>query len=216
MPEATPGLVRCPRCGAGNPSDAEWCGQCLERFGAPDARASDATVATPEVARDGGSLTWTCPACEATNPIDSGACGRCGSAFTSFFAQPQKVAVRSMPSGRAVALSAVLPGLGHWALGRAGAGVARAILYVWTLGLSILLLARPPVAGRAVVRMVGIVFVLSAAGVWLVSMLETMRLGDGDERPVLPPHALTWLSAGLSVLLVLGLLGSALAGRGAP
>jgi ribosomal protein L40E len=216
MPEATPGLVRCPRCGAGNPSDAEWCGQCLARFGATDADASDAAVATPEVGREGGSLMWTCPACEATNPIDSGACGRCGSAFTSFFAQPQKAAVRSVPSGRAVALSAVLPGLGHWALGRAGAGVARAILYVWTLGLSILLLARPPVAGRAVVRMVGIVFVLAAAGVWLVSMLETMRLADGDERPVLPPHALTWLSAGLSVLLVLGLLGSALAGRGAP
>jgi hypothetical protein len=43
-----------------------------------------------------------------------------------------------------------------------------------------------------------------------------MRLADGDERPVLPPHALTWLSAGLSVLLFFGLLGSALAGRGAP
>jgi hypothetical protein len=89
-------------------------------------------------------------------------------------------------------------------------------MYVWTLGLSILLLARPPAAGRAVVRTVGVVFVLSAAGVWLVSMLETMRLAEGDERPVLPPHALTWLTAGLSVVLFFGLLGSALAGRGAP
>ncbi|MEX2555121.1 MAG: zinc ribbon domain-containing protein [Actinomycetota bacterium] len=216
MPEATPGLVRCPRCGAGNPSDAEWCGQCLERFGAADADASDISVARPEVSRAGELLTWTCPACDSPNPMDAETCARCGSAFTSFFARPEKVAVRPVPSGRAVALSAALPGLGHWSLGRAGAGVARVVLYLWTLGLSILLLTRPPAAGRAVVRMVGIAFVLSAAGVWLVSMLETMRLADGDERPVLPPHALTWLSAALSALLIFGLLGSALAGRGAP
>ena len=23
---------RCPHCGGSNPVDAEWCGQCLERF----------------------------------------------------------------------------------------------------------------------------------------------------------------------------------------
>lgn len=216
MPEATHGLFRCPRCGAGNPSDAEWCGQCLERFGAPADGASDASVARPEVSREGGSLTWTCPACEATNSIDAGACARCGSAFTSFFAQPEKTSPRPASAGRAIALSAVLPGLGHWSLGWAGAAAARAVLYLWSTGLSILLLARPPATGRAVVRMVGIVFVLSAAGVWLVSMLETMRLAEGDEEPVMPPHALTWLTAGLSVVLVFGLLGSALAGRGAP
>jgi ribosomal protein L40E len=27
--------VRCPRCRAGNPDLADWCGQCLMRFGAP-------------------------------------------------------------------------------------------------------------------------------------------------------------------------------------
>jgi ribosomal protein L40E len=218
MPEATPGLVRCPRCGAGNPSDAEWCGQCLARFGASDDATgpSDAAPEGPEVGVRDDALTWTCPACEATNPIEASACARCGSAFTSFFAQPERKTRRASSPGRAIALSATLPGLGHWSLGRAGPALSRAILYLWTLGLSILLLARPPAAGRAVVRMVGVAFVLAAAGVWLVSMLETMRLAEGDDRPVLPPHALTWLTAGLSIVLVLGLLGSALAGRGAP
>lgn len=216
MPEATPGLVRCPRCGAGNPSDAEWCGQCLGRFGAPDAQASDADAARPEVSREGDSLTWTCPACDAVNPIEAGSCARCGSAFTSFFAQPEKPSLQPASSGRAIALSVLLPGLGHLSFGRAGAGAARGVLYVWSVGLSILLLARPPAAGRAVVRTVGVVFVLSAAGVWLISMLETMRLAEGDERPVLPPRALTWLTAALSLVLIFGLLGAALAGRGAP
>lgn len=30
-----PDRVRCPSCGAKNPPDAQWCGQCLTRFGAP-------------------------------------------------------------------------------------------------------------------------------------------------------------------------------------
>ncbi|HEU4480988.1 MAG TPA: zinc ribbon domain-containing protein [Actinomycetota bacterium] len=29
--------TRCPRCGALNPADAQWCGQCLTRFGTEDA-----------------------------------------------------------------------------------------------------------------------------------------------------------------------------------
>src|SRR6266540_3984753 len=28
-------VVRCPRCGAANPDGADWCGQCLMRFGTP-------------------------------------------------------------------------------------------------------------------------------------------------------------------------------------
>jgi hypothetical protein len=44
-------------------------------------------------------------------------------------------------------------------------------------------------------------------------MVETMRLAEGDERPVVPRHALTWLSAILSIVLILGLLGAAISGR---
>jgi hypothetical protein len=88
---------------------------------------------------------------------------------------------------------------------------ARAIR--WTLGIAALLLFRTPAAASAVVRGVGAIFLLAAAATWLLAMLETMRLAEGDTRAIVPPKALTWISLALSVILVLGLLGSALAGR---
>jgi hypothetical protein len=116
----------------------------------------------------------------------------------------------------AAALSAALPGLGHWALGKTGAAAARAILFVWTVGLSVLLLARPPATGRGAVRAVCVVFLVAAAVIWIVSMMETMRLAEGDERPLVPPQTFTWLTAGLSIVLMLGLLGAAMSGRTGP
>ena len=219
MPEQTPGLVRCTRCGAGNPADAEWCGQCLTRFDAPDEPGPpiEADPALPEIKAAGGDPIWKCPACDADNPIDATACSRCGSSFTSFMAAAAATPETPVrPSRSAAVLSAVLPGLGHWKMRRTGAGVARGLLYVWSLGMALLLLLQPPAAARTLVRVVGAVFLVAAAGVWLVSMAETLRLLEGDEREVVPKHALTWVTAGLTALLFLGLLGSALAGRAQP
>jgi ribosomal protein L40E len=217
MPEAIGDLLRCPSCGASNPAHATWCGQCLRRFG-KDA-PSDATPARSTPGRlvvhtgEGGEQVWTCPACDAENPLEADACARCGSAFTSFFAGPaEHLAPRTSPAV-ALASSAVLPGAGHWLCRETAPAIARAVLYVWSVGISILLLARPPKAGRAFVRSIGACFVLSALAIWLLSMLETTRLVSGDRRPLIPPKALTWFTAGMSSLLIIGLLGAVLAGR---
>lgn len=214
MPEPLPDLLRCPSCGAGNPADAAWCGQCHRRFGSAEGEEEQRLRSPrPAVAKRGDDLVWTCPACDAENPIAATACGRCGSTFAHFF-RAAGDAPGPRGSGRtAIALSAALPGLGHWLFRQAGPAAARALLYVWSAGIAILLLARPPVAGRALVRGVGAIFALSAAAVWLLSMLETLRLTEGDTRPLVPPKALTWFSAALSGALFFGLLGAALAGR---
>lgn len=232
MPEAVPDLVRCLECGAGNPVGSGWCGQCLRRFDGEDeprleigfASASEVepTVVPPirpagmrpaVQARDGGEPVWSCPACEAENPLSSATCSRCGSEFTSFFGRgPVDTAPRR--SGRtAIALTALMPGSGHWIFRQIAPGVARALLYVWSCGISIMLLVWPPQATRAIVRGIGAIFALAAAGVWVLSMLETMRLAEGDHRLLIPPKALTWLAAGLSGLLMFGLLGAVIAGR---
>ncbi len=227
MQEALPDLVRCPSCGAGNPSGAAWCGQCHRVFGSsePDAPGNGVgTIATPaaeahgpfghpSVANRDGDVVWTCPACDAENPLEATVCARCGSNFARFFAGPQPVLRPRASAGAAVWASAALPGAGHWIFRQAGPALARAVIYVWTAAISILLLARPPASARAVVRGVGAVFALAAAAVWLLSMLETMRIREGDRRPLIQPKALTWLSAGLSGLLLVGLFGAALAGR---
>lgn len=229
MQEALPDLIRCPSCGAGNPSDAAWCGQCHRRFGGPEpesrssgARAtaspSDATAHSPfghpSIAKRGGVAVWMCPACDAENPLEATVCARCGSNFAAFFAGPKPVVAPRSSANAAVYASAVLPGAGHWIFRMTGQAIARALIYVWTIGIAILLLARPPAAARALVRGVGAIFALAGAAVWLLSMLETLRIREGDRRPLIQPKALTWLSAGLSGLLLVGLFGAALAGRG--
>jgi ribosomal protein L40E len=225
MPEAIPDLLRCPECGASNPAGAGWCGQCLRRFDAEP--ASEARAAQPSIvssirttaggpvvhAREGEEPVWSCPACDTENPLSSDACSRCGSAFTSFFPREPEHAGARASAKAAIAFTAVLPGAGHWVYRDVPAAIARSLLYVWSVGIAILLLARPPAAGRALVRGIGVCFALTAAGLWLISMLEVMRLGEGDRRPLIPPKALTWLTAGMSALLFLGLLGAIIVGR---
>lgn len=152
--------------------------------------------------------------CEFVNDIEASVCSRCGSPFGKLLATPPRRASRAKRE-RAIPLSVALPGLGHWAMGRDGEALARTILYVWSVGIALLLLLRPSATGGAVVRAVGALFALAAAGVWLLSLLETMRLVQGDGRSLVPPKALTWVALALSVILVMGLLGSALAGRSA-
>jgi hypothetical protein len=179
--------------------------------------ASDAgapgTFGHPSIATRDGSVVWTCPTCDGENPIEATACARCGSNFAAFFAGPKPVEAPRASAGSAVWASALLPGAGHWMFRAVGPAIARAVMYVWTVGIGIMLLARPPASGRAVIRAVGAIFALAAASVWLLSMLETLRLREGDRRPLIQPRVLTWFSAALSAVLLFGLLGVALAGR---
>jgi ribosomal protein L40E len=228
MPDAVD-LVRCPDCGAANPAGAGWCGQCLRRFGAAGpsdaepmiARAEPSIVTAPQrrsagplvQVREGEEPVWTCPACEAVNPLSAATCARCGSEFTSFFPTEPVARPARVSTNAAIGLSAALPGIGHWAFHDAPAAVARGLLYLWSLGIAVMLLARPPAAARALVRGVGACFALSAAAIWLLSMLETLRLAGGNRRPIVPPKSLTWFTAGLSVLLFFGLLAAVFAAR---
>lgn len=228
MSDVVPDLVRCPECGAANPAGATWCGQCHRRFEAEPPRrealsaelqpsivaAAPLAAARPLVqTREGGDPVWTCPACDAVNPLEAPACARCGSAFTSFFPNEPAQQPSRVSANAATALTAVLPGAGHWAFRDAPAAIARGLLYLWSLGIAVMLLARPPMSARTLVRGVGVCFALSAAAIWLLSMLETMRLVAGDRRPLVPPKSLTWFTAGLSALLFFGLLAAVIAAR---
>ncbi|MCA1831710.1 MAG: hypothetical protein LC750_03040 [Actinobacteria bacterium] len=160
--------------------------------------------------RDGERVRWVCPTCETPNDIDLPACRICGTVMARLFAAAEEpVKKEKRPIARTLALSAVMPGLGHVAEGVGPVGASRAVLYVWTLGISLLLLIRPPSKGQAIVRGVGVVFALAAAGVWALSMVESQRLAHGDRTPVLPPRTMTWISAGLTLALFLGLAAAA-------
>lgn len=164
--------------------------------------------------REGDRVRWVCPSCDTVNDIESGSCRICGTVMARLFAPEEPTKEKKTRKRSAtVALSAVLPGLGHVAEGSAPTGVSRALLYLWTVGISILLITRAPVKGRGVVQAVGIVFAAAAAGIWLVSLAESYRLASGDATPLVKPRIITWLFTGLTLALFLGVLVAAAAGR---
>lgn len=223
--------IRCPSCGAMNAAGAQWCGQCLARFDAspaeapvepvappiaPPAETNAAPDATPAlrpvpsdgVHRRGDELYWTCPACQATNAMTHTSCPVCGTSMAVLFGATKKRGPkRTGPA--VVALSAVLPGAGHAYAGKAADAVARGVLFVWTATIGIYLLTRDTARGGGVFKAIGGVFAITAAGTWVLSMLEAQRLSQGHDQALVPGKALLWTSAALTGLLFVGLAAGA-------
>lgn len=216
--------IRCPACGATNAAGAQWCGQCLTRFGdgAPAQTAASAPppgsapapppplrpVLSGGVHRRGEELLWTCPACQAENEMATTTCPVCGTSLAVLFGATKKRGpTRTGPM--VIALSAVLPGAGHGYAGKAADAVARGVLYAWTAGIGIYLLTRTTVRGGGIFKAIGGVFVITAAGTWVISMLEAQRLAKGEDTSLVPGKVLLWTSAALTGLLFVGLAAGA-------
>lgn len=151
---------------------------------------------------------WTCPSCEAVNEMVHTTCPVCGTTIAALFgAKKQTGPKRGGPL--VLALSAVLPGAGHGYAGRTADAIARGVLFVWTTAIGILLLTRTAARGTGVFRAIGGVFIITAAGTWLITMLEAQRLARGDDEPLIPGKALLWASAALTGLLFVGLAAGA-------
>jgi hypothetical protein len=217
---------RCPNCGALVSGDAEWCGQCYEPLrhvpGPPRAPAlvpSDVTPepadrpgtrgpsgngssvpATVEVAgieRTESGMLWTCPVCEQKNPMALSTCPACGTPFARLFQEPEETTPHVEP-GTALALSLLLPGLGHWKLGLKGDAVARIVLFVWSFGTVLVLAFVRSGKGLGPIASLFLLFVGSTLILWLVSALDAYRIAS-DERPFVSARMLLWASAGLVV-----------------
>ena len=201
---------RCGTCGALVSADAEWCGQCYTRLRPADAAGAPGTAkASPAVGSDparairveDGRPTWTCPACETRNPIEEGFCTVCGTPFTRLFEEPE---VRPQIDRQTAAVwSMVLPGLGHWRLGRKGDAVARFAVFGWAFGaLMLLLVSRFGKGGLGPTFPLFVLFLLGAGSVYVLSAMDAHRIAGGDP-PLVSSRVLLWASVGLIVLSVL-------------
>ncbi len=88
-------LVTCAHCGATNPPDAEWCGQCFGSLGSrpedsePESPATDGAATVQAPARSG----WECRACQTVNDVDRSECSLCGlSIYDSYGAETERAA----------------------------------------------------------------------------------------------------------------------------
>ncbi len=162
---------------------------------------------TPPVRRQGDALLWRCPACESENPIERTMCGVCGTPLATLFGVTKETGPKRTGS-TAIWLSMVLPGAGHVWAGRVADAIARGVLFLWTSVIGVFLVTR---SGRSagIFRGIGGVFVLTATGVWIISLLESQRLSRGDVTPLVPGRILLWATAALTGVLFLGLAAAA-------
>jgi hypothetical protein len=220
----------CPACGARNTATAPWCTQCYAAIGevAADgpplpaeepspARPPSATVgaglpgpassstragAAADVRQDEqGRVEWRCATCDGWSPLESPACVACGSPRTGF---GDDRAVEVPDEQRVVALSGLLPGLGHLVAGRVGSGIARALFGLgWLLG-GVLLLVAAVRAGSG--HWAAVPLLAGAVIVWVLSVVDAQALARGQQREYLDGRNLLWLMVGVTCLLVVALL----------
>lgn len=209
----------CPRCGARNAPNVEWCGQCFERFregeplspgptgempGEPAARVPPAPPGSrPEGAwADPSEREWECRLCGRRNPIEADQCPACGTPIVAALSAALSSHAEVEPS-TAAGWSLVFPGLGH---GKAGQGVlglaigalaATALAFAVVLGLA---------AGRPAAGSLLLVLVL---GIWLVAALDAYHWAQGrPDEVLLRPRVVSVLTG---VVLLIFLFGISLA-----
>ena len=219
-----PEKVRCPSCGAKNPPDAEWCGQCLKVFRVPPPPPPDAPVAPPSPEAPAGSrpkpgvergnfrstdegILWRCTSCATENRLEEPACRVCGMAFADSMRPPAPERPARDPGATAL-ISLVFPGAGHAYLGLWPQAIARAIVNVWAVlmaGVFAVGVGSMPIA---------LVYGLAAFGLWGAAAHDAFREANGEPRAVLlRGRRFTYLVLGLLMLLLASLFLMAFASR---
>ncbi len=211
---------RCPTCGALVGASAEWCDQCFTSLvGNPGVTArarSDApvrldpaepTAGEPQAAPASAvatTPTWPCSVCGHANPLDLDVCAVCGASFaqTMRTAEPRP----TLAPHDAVVASLKCPGLAHARMGRTADGVARGVLVLVPLALSVLLFLSGVHGGFPFVMFV--TFVLLAIGAYVATAIEARQMALGGQ-PFASPRTVLWATAAL-ILVSIALLSFAL------
>lgn len=162
---------------------------------------------SPAAARTGVRPTaegfvWTCSKCQRENPVGVRACRVCGSLFEDLFGRADG-RPRLAPE-RVVRLSLLFPGVGHAAAGHMAEGVARAVVFGWTLISALAIVISRGSSGPGPFLPLLVVYLGTAGGLYAVTAIDARRAVEG-EKPVLTSRALMYLTGGL-ILLTVGIL----------
>jgi hypothetical protein len=214
---------RCSNCGGLVGPDVEWCGQCYARVepmwaepaperrqgstepgSAPEPSARGAAAAPRGLRVDAEGIVWTCPTCGSENPLDASACDRCGTRFGRLFeteAPPPRISAE-----RAAILSLVYPGIGHLVSGKLADGMARAVVFAFSLGMVLAILLGGRALGGPLVPLL-VLFIGVSATLYVATAVDAYRAVRG-EPPVLSTRLLligaTVLLLTAMVVLILG------------
>jgi hypothetical protein len=154
-------------------------------------------------------VTWTCATCGSVNAMESEICSACGSTLHRTLS-PGDGGPRKQRDPRLTAMvSLAYPGVGHAYLGMWGQAIARITIATWMLAAVIAGLS----VEAAGARVLAVVFVLIAFGMWGVSAHDAFREAQNQQRlTILKGRAFLYLVVGLLALLFLQLFLGAQAG----
>ncbi len=157
-------------------------------------------------------VTWTCATCGSVNPMETEICSACGSTLHRTLS-PDDGGPRKQRDPRLTAMvSLAYPGVGHAYLGMWGQAIARVTIATWMLAAVIAGLS----VEAAGARVLAVVFVLIAVGMWGVSAHDAFREAQNQQRlTILKGRAFLYLVVGLLALLFLQLFLGAQAGTDA-
>jgi TM2 domain-containing membrane protein YozV len=157
--------------------------------------ATDARPAPEALAK---RPTWPCAVCETENDLELEQCTRCGAPFSRLF-EPDEPGER-IDSRSAFVRSLIFPGLGQIAVGNPGDGVARIVLFLWSLGTALLLLLSHGSVSSSL-KPTGLLFLLVAVGLYLVSAVDASRVASRG-APLLSPRGMLYGTIGMILLSV--------------
>jgi hypothetical protein len=148
-----------------------------------------------------------------SNPIDATVCRACGTPFARLF--EEESARPSVPPGRATTLSLVFPGIGHIVLGRTAEGVARAVIFTYTLATVVSVLAARGIGDLGPYLPLMVVSAVAGVALYVLTAVDAGRIAR-REPPVLSTRALMFGAVGLMLLTValVVALGSRAGGQG--
>jgi hypothetical protein len=149
------------------------------------------------VGREG--ITWACARCGTVNPLESNHCSVCGATFAEVVRPPSKQLERD--PNTTLMISLFFPGAGHAYLNLWPEAVARGLISVWAIGVTIV--AALGHTGAATV--LAVLFGLAAFALWVVDAHDAFRVARHEDRQVI-------LKGRMYLYVVLGLLLVLLAG----
>ena len=229
-----PEKVRCPSCGAKNPPDAQWCGQCLKRFqappppppvsavpatAAPEAPAAPAEAEAPSGVKPGiergnfrsteEGILWRCTSCDTENRLEEPVCTVCGKAFAEAMRPPGPERIQRDP-GTTAMISLFFPGAGHAYLGMWPQAIARGVISVWVALMAVFF----AIGGKTGAMPVAMLYGAAAFGLWMTAAHDAFREANGESRQVLlQGRRFTYLVLGLLMLLLASLFLTAFSNR---
>lgn len=124
---------------------------------------------------------WSCSTCGHDNELDAPSCAVCNASFEQTMTNAQ-VSPHEPDPNKAALYSLLLPGAGHAYLGLVGQAVARAVMSVWVVGVTLIALFSD---GGRTGALVWTTYGCAAVALWLAAAHDAYREAGGQPALVL-------------------------------